>query len=346
MKVLHVVNLNIGNEYVNLLYDGLKGVLDKVTFSVDAFYAEEDYDVVHFHWPEALTNWKEITRKDLERIEQLIDTKIDQGIKLVYTKHNDLPHHIVCKELYFELYALIERKAHLIIELNDEANFQIDQGVISISHGLYPHTEPLITKDVARAKLTFEKSAFLIFVFGTIRTYKEQKEIINFFEKCNVENKVIVIPGWKKAAKPSLVKSFIQRLIVEYRNQRFVKQDNVFTGLGFLNKKEVENYFIASDLIFLPRVKEKNSGVLIYAYSLGRPVVGFETGNIGKILRGTKNYILKDNSTEAYTSFFNNLKIEELEELGKSNYSYALQNWSWSKVVDKHVAAYRLLIAR
>ena len=109
MKILiaYTASGTSDNPFVRLLADGIRACGYEVVCSVEEFRSNAaDYDIVHLQWPEELFRWKAPAPADVDTLEQQLQTLKNNGIPLIYTRHNTLPHH--GNPLVAEAYGLVE----------------------------------------------------------------------------------------------------------------------------------------------------------------------------------------------------------------------------------------------
>ena len=104
---------------------------------------------------------------------------------------------------------------------------------------------------------------------------------------------------------------------------------------GYIPDKEVEKFFVASDLVVLPYISATQSGIAQIAYGFGKPVVATNVGGLPDIVSDRKTgYIIesenKDMIRDAVTDFFEQNRAEMFAE-GVKKEAY---RFSWEKMVD------------
>lgn len=94
MKVLFVSdNAKLSNPFVETLIAGLYEFNLDCTASIKEWWANvEEYDIIHFQWPEIVFYWEHIRTKDLQEMEMQLQKAKSLGIKIVITCHNLKPH--------------------------------------------------------------------------------------------------------------------------------------------------------------------------------------------------------------------------------------------------------------
>ena len=109
----------------------LKFVFDYPTFvdfcmdiSMNPFWKTKnpDYDLIHIHWPEALFNWKEVSKEDIEKLKARLQELKKQGKKIVVTRHNSIPHRRAenDRELYEASFSFADAVFHMEQYCRDE----------------------------------------------------------------------------------------------------------------------------------------------------------------------------------------------------------------------------------
>ena len=162
MKILIVYTASgtSDNPFVRLLADGIRACGYEVVCSVEEFRSNAaDYDIVHLQWPEELFRWKAPAPADVDTLEQQLQTLKNNGIPLIYTRHNTLPHH--GNPLVAEAYGLVERYADAIVHLGDcslreftAAHPDSEQLQVMIPHHIYEGLYDMdITRDAGRRAL-------------------------------------------------------------------------------------------------------------------------------------------------------------------------------------------------
>ncbi|UXX81108.1 hypothetical protein N7E81_08340 [Reichenbachiella carrageenanivorans] len=342
MKVLFVLKENHGNPYNLLLQQGLKDLRIECEHSIEHFFdSTKKYDIIHFQWPEAIFNWKEISNQDTLRVKQHIDRHKNDGAKIIYTRHNDKPH--LLQSNYHSLYSLIWSESHTIIDLlEDRLLVKKHSKLVGVPHGRYPAT--ITPREKSLELLNIPKPSFVILVFGSVRNMKEQELIQNIFYELKIPNKILIAPGWGKATRPSLFKEPIARLKTEIKSKIFSIQPNVLTAASFISEEDVKYYFSAANVVLLPRINTRNSGVLHLAFSHAKPVIGLNTGNIGVILKDSNNFLFdgtsKSSIKKVCMKVSDSFRNGSLEKLGLINLTYAEENWDWKSIAKQHLEIY------
>ena len=149
-----------------------------------------------------------------------------------------------------------------------------DANIILIPTGIDKH-DPTITKEEARIKLGLPLSKFLLLFFGVLR---EEKGVFEVLARVNSlpENALLYIVGedWTQERVESIV-------------QREGLQQKVICNLSYVQERDVEMHFRASDAVIIaPRAEfVGESGVLLRAAEFGIPILAAEHGHTSTVVR-------------------------------------------------------------
>ena len=103
-------------------------------------------------------------------------------------------------------------------------------------------------------------------------------------------------------------------------------------------------YFCASDVVFIQRRDDLNSGNIPMAFLFKKVVVGPDTGNIGEILKSTGNPVFdSQNSLSVRNALQAALNLSKTD-LGRKNYDYAMTHWRSAQIGAMHASFYRTLV--
>jgi len=202
------------------------------------------------------------------------------GIRVVLTVHNILPHELRpfeagCYFLYYRLAdALIlhsEQNRRILLERIPD----LDPGrLFAIPHGNYAHFRDLeLGRAAARGQLGLSADRRIALFFGAIRPYK------------GLDLLLAAIGPVRRACREAL---FVVAGHVLVGERTAYEQQVAELGLGaedvvlrfaYLSAAEAIAYVCACDLVVLPYRRIYQSGVLLWAYSFGRPVLATRVGS-------------------------------------------------------------------
>ena len=356
MKVLIACIAIPRNRFVLDLREGLEMYVN-VFWEADAFWkCEDQFDVVHIHWPEYLSYELEAYLSNNKSIDSHLWKDLKQCLehwskhsKIILTRHNDLPHSRKDKQIQ-DLYKLIYKHTSIVTHF---ANYSIQQfkqwypDLDKIKHIVIPHHNyaslpNTSTKQQARDHLNIDSGKRVMLVFGSIKEH-EKPLIKTAFNAIPDKNKVLLAPGWK-----------IPRRKISYIRLRewvwnfevwTAKQNSKFrTNLGFIKEKDAHYYLNAADFLFIPRTSELNSGNITLGCTFGLVVVGKDTADIGEILQETGNPTFTVGDDVSLEKAIHKTYELKQSKHGAQNKALAFQEWSIEKLTKAYWDEMTLLL--
>jgi glycosyltransferase involved in cell wall biosynthesis len=342
MKVLFPVPECMANPHVYELAVAISSnTRAQVTISLDDFWqCSKKYDVVHIHWPEALTGWK--YSADLNAKTQKVLKYWKSKAKIVYTCHNYLPHNNANKEAD-QLYQLVYLSSDAIIHMGSFSKNllagkmphlqAIHEVIPHLIYSSYPNT---VSRDEARKKLGIASDSFVMLSFGMLRHEEEKKLLLDGFKYLKHPKKLLLTPWW--TFSPNFWKRQLEKIYYRLHPLYNFTQQHI-------PDNEVQYYFNAADVLFLARVKHFNSANIILAFTFGKVVIGPDHGNVGEILMATDNPVYCSGDTVSIKSAVNQSIPLTDNKQGCHNLSFANENWNAEIVSTKHEQLYEKLHA-
>ncbi|WP_459040617.1 glycosyltransferase [Stenotrophomonas sp. PSU-St83] len=211
------------------------------------------YQVFHVHWPEQLVrapnSFTRLVKRILFRL-LLLRFKLSR-IAVVRTLHNLQPHE-EGDSVERSLLGRLDLVTQLNIRLNAATPIDESTGE-TILHGhyigRYPGVEPT---DACVGRLLY---------FGLIRPYKGVERLLDVFRSIEDGDKTLRVVG---RPTPEL------RTLIEEACQEDAR---ISARLQFVPDDVLASEIYASELIVLPYKEMHNSGAILVALSLGRPVL-------------------------------------------------------------------------
>ncbi|HEU5223291.1 MAG TPA: glycosyltransferase [Candidatus Lumbricidophila sp.] len=217
------------------------------------------YDVLHLHWPELLCRGRTPLRAAVRRLltRALLLRLAITRTALVRTIHNDQPHEPGSRAEQ-RILRRIDRRTAGWITLNAATERPADaresSGVSVIPHGHYREwfrEVPIVSAQPGR----------LVFA-GAIRRYKAVDALLRVF--ADVTDPALELQVIGNAQPPALADEIAALAAADPR---------VTLRLGYANDTALATAIMGAELIVLPYARMLNSGALILALSLGRPVL-------------------------------------------------------------------------
>lgn len=354
MKVLIACIPVPKNKYMADLVEGLSTFCD-VTWDCDEFWRmENEYDVVHVHWPEYLSfeiesylaNTKDLSLDLWERIEECCK-HWHQTSTLVYTRHVSAPHKRnddTFKRLYGLVFSYCYGIAHFANYSIKEFKAFFPDNQISLHKVIPQHKHTSLpdnsSKSSAREALNIGDKSKVLMCFGLIK--ENEKELINqAFEAINGKDKVLLAPGWKV---PRRKITYIRLREWVWKFDKWMARLNKKRriDLGFIPEESAHLYCNAADVILIPRTNELFSGNISLGFTFGKVVLGKNDSNIGEILEEYGNPTFEVNNLDSLKAAVNEAFVLSENGLGERNRVVADSEWSIEKITNYYQEFFEL----
>jgi glycosyltransferase involved in cell wall biosynthesis len=250
----------------------------------------------HLHWLGSVIGNTENESVALQRIESFLNqikTLKSNGMKIVWTVHNILPHDSKLKEAQIKLRIELIKLVDIIHIMNEDTQrladpfFEIpSEKIIFIPHpsyrGFYPS---VVTREESRFQLRIPPDSIVFLFFGSIQAYKGLEDLLSAFERLqkNHSNIYLLIAG------KVINKSYFSTL-----RKRINSNMNVRLFESRISTEHVQYYFKASNYCVCPYRITLNSGVAHLSHTFDIPVIGPNIGGF-KLLLEEGGGILYDN---------------------------------------------------
>jgi glycosyltransferase involved in cell wall biosynthesis len=280
------------------------------------------YDVFHTHWTEALMDGRtrpRATAKQAALLAAVLWMRL-RGVVVVRTMHNVEPPSGLGPLARLVL-TLVDRGTRLRILINEATELPRGQASVVILHGHYRDWfASLPRRDAVRGRLCY---------FGLVRRYKGVETLVDAFVAAHRTEPELSL---RVAGRPST-----EELAADLR-ERAARDPAVRLDLRFLEDAELVEVATEAELVVLPYRFMHNSGSVLAALSLDRPVL---------VPRNEANQRLAAEVGEEWLQYFDGeLSAEDLvRSLGAvragSRSSPDLSRRDWDQAGPQHVDAYR-----
>lgn len=304
------------NPYVIQLHRSLlaQPELEVRTFSLGAALGWR-FDVFHLHWPEPLwsarSGWRRIG-KQLLLLVFLVKLSLTRAV-VVQTLHNLAPHEPPDR-LGRVIVAGLRRRTALYLRLNDYLGPELPEPGVTILHGHYRDWFAPYQRQPA-------KPGQLLF-FGLLRPYKGLTDLIPAF-RASTDAASLRICG--RPTDPHLAAELQELAAADPR---------IELELRFLDEPELVEAISAAGLVVLPYREMYNSGSLLAALSLDRPVL-VPDSDVNRLLRAEVGPQWVHLYTELSGAVIDAALAESPE--GRPD----LSRRDWEGVGQAHLAAYQ-----
>ena len=261
------------NPFVRIFCDALGQAGAEIVDVEAVSLAPDNLDILQIHWPEQVywTNETEI-KKEARAIKTLraIRRLRKQGTKVVWLVHNLKPHDASRRRrAVWRFYSsMLARLVDGYLSLSPATlpaiagayPFSSHAKGLALRHPAFP-TPPLTNRAEAREEWNVPTRPLVLSFVGHVRRYKGVESLITAASALGDLCSVIV--GGK--AIDGDLEADIRR--------RSDDAGNAVLRLGRLSEAEFQGLVLASDYVVLPFVDVLHSGSVVYALSLGRPVL-------------------------------------------------------------------------
>lgn len=300
-----------------------------------------DFDLIHFHWPEELTQWQVPPLRPLvERLFARLDA-LKPATKMVCTVHNLLPHADsgpVSWDYYNRFYGRMDRIGHFSQSSLDavRAKFPDVAAEKHFIHGMNDFSNLKVHakgQSGARKSLGIPDRARVIGAVGQIRSLDELGLLSDSILKADVPNLHVL-----RAFRPPSVGSIGDRVRRKRQMQSFERKP-VTTLEGFLEDADLVAVCEAADIIVIPRMENQlNSGVLPLGMTFGTGIVAPDCGVFREMLAGSMNELYAPGDPAALAKAITRLAAKNPAEVRASNLALSA-DWGWAHGVEKIMTA-------
>lgn len=232
--------------------------------------------MLHLHWTNRIlgaARTEDEADDTAARFLARLDAFIEAGGRVGWTVHNVLPHDARLPAAEARLQQAIVDRAIVVHVLTEDARTLVsdwftipDDRALVVPHSSYAGVYPdVVSEAQARYALSIDPDETVYLFFGAIKQYKGVDDLIEAFEAI-------------AAADPGR-----HRLLVagqpdpDDRLDRFLEwcRDHPAVALFAqrIDPSEVQLFMRAADVVVLPYRRSLNSGVLMLAFTFGRPVI-------------------------------------------------------------------------
>ncbi len=300
-----------------------------------------EFDLIHFHWPEELTQWQVPPLRPLvERLFTRLDA-LKPATKMVCTVHNLLPHGDggpASWDYYNRFYQRMDRIGHFSqSSLNGvRAKFPDIAAEKHFIHGMndFANLQCHATgQAVARATLGIPANALVVGAVGQMRSLDELGLLADALTTSNIQNLHAL-----RAFRPPSVSSIGDRVRRKRMMQSLERNPNT-TLEGYLEDADLVAVCEAADIIVIPRMENQlNSGVLPLAMTFGTGIVAPDCGVFREMLTGSMNELYVPGNSADLAKAIARLAAKNPEDVRATNLALSA-DWGWPHGIKRILAA-------
>lgn len=246
--------------------------------------------VLHLHWLNVVLSKAdslEECKKRISSFEALLDNLITSGVRLVWTMHNVLPHESRFTDQEIALRNVVIDRAEMIhimspdsVSLSKDLFHLPEEKLVRVEHpgytGFYPQW---LNQSDARSQLGLSPFERTFLVLGAIKPYKGLLELAEQFDRITHEHprKYSLIIAGEPSHDPET--NALLDLASLHPSIHVLPERMLAEKVGML--------YSAADVAVIPYRASLNSGALVLALSMGKPVIARESaGSTHLLARG------------------------------------------------------------
>jgi len=305
-------------------------------------YSKESPDIIHIQWLlfyQFDYFWLRILRYRLHR----------KNTKILLTAHNILPHikgykyKNILEKIYSQVDGIIVHsevlKEQMIKIFSEKVN---DWSICVIPHGVSGELLEKVNKDTLNdyiKKIKLFKAERYNFLFaGTIHKNKGLD---------------ILLSAWEEHVnKYSKDKLYIVGNPIYNMNKelKFIRRysNSIISSFGYKSDEELLAYYLECDFVVLPYKEASQSGVLLTALTLGKPVIVTNVGGLPEVVNIVKGgYIIYPNNPHLLSEALDkiaNISTHDLIEWSNNIREKTLATYSWDNIANLTIDFYNKMI--
>ncbi|MEP6506981.1 MAG: hypothetical protein ABJC63_02060 [Gemmatimonadales bacterium] len=324
--------------------------------SSDVFWdMQNDYDVVHLHFPEYMTfelqdaYIRGLTSELINAVEERL-AFWSRKAAIVVTRHVLLPHDAREDPMWERMYETVYRYADGVVHFASAsvAEFQQRYRATKFNRGRAPkhtiiphHNYTSLPNDTdrraSREKLGIDQRAKVMLVFGAIRSDDERDLITSAFQSLDVPRKLLLVSRWREnLADVRWIR--LKYWLRDAKRLYYRLHPGYHLNYEFVEERDTQYYLNAADVLFIPRLHVLNSGNITLGMTFGRVVVGPDSLDVGELLRDTGNPVFDPDCPEtASDAVARGMALADGGIIGPANQSLALTDWTVARCAQQYV---------
>ena len=180
----------------------------------------------------------------------------------------------------------------------------------------------------ARELLDIQEETPVLLFFGFVREYKGLKYLLQAMPE--IKKAIPDVQLWVVGDFGSDKEEYIKLIADEkIENQVIVVE-------GYVEDREVEKYFAASDLIVLPYISATQSGIVQIAYGFEKPVVVTNVGGLPDVVDdGETGYVVEAGNPHALAEAIGDFFQSGIHKDWQENIRRQAYEFSWDTMVGR-----------
>lgn len=269
-----------------------------------------------------------------------------QGVRVVYTVHNALPHEVrgesvrrAYRNLYRQADALVVLSRFVGQQVLDRVDDSVADKIHVIEHGMLELACPLPDRQVARTELKLEPDAEVVLFVGRISAHKGIADLIDAIDIARRDRpKLRLLIAGKAQESFEPYRAQIQRLGMTGIAQAYPR---------FVSEQFKAILYAAADVAVMPHRDSSQSGMGLEALAAGKPIIVTRAGGLVELVEEEVNgYSVPAAAplalARAVTRFFS-LPRSVQDVMAAAGQALGRERFSWPTIARRHIDLYRRL---
>ncbi|HYL99147.1 MAG TPA: glycosyltransferase, partial [Blastocatellia bacterium] len=304
-------------------------------------------DIVHFLWPEELTDWKRPSREQLETIIARFD-RWAQRARIIVTINNLYPHRYDKDASFHRLFEALYQRAQVLHHFSQTSKDSVCKEFPSVANQRHLvrlgfNYDRLLPdhRDRAASRLKFGLSPAenVYLAFGSLRTWEEVQVLAQGFERARDPKKRLLIASQYSEFGP-LWKQRIRRA----RWRAWLRRHRAVQMTDYVPDEELYHLFDAADAVIVVRQHGLSSGVPSMAMTFGRFLIAPDIGALPEYLAGTDNLLYKAGSAKSLAAAIEQAAKMDRRTAEAQNRRIA-DGWDWDGIIGACLEALDRVLA-
>jgi glycosyltransferase involved in cell wall biosynthesis len=309
-----------------------------VARKVNNFLEEEDFDVVHVHFPFASSILVSLSKELRE--------------KMVYTAHVgeegkrfglDPSAPLALKLFSPDLYLM--KRVRKSVVLNEPLKEKLvkkgipEEKLEVIPNGVNVEDFNVGEEEVERVRRKYGLEGVVVMFAGTVTPRKGVLELMRAAELLNRRDVLFLVVG-----NLDLDKEYARK-VMEYAESK--KINAKFTG--FVPYEDLKALYLACDIFVLPSFEEGQGVVLLEAMASGKPLIGSKVGGIPMQIKEEWNgFLVEPGDVRQLVERILYLVENEGERIrmGENSRKLAKEKFDWERISERYLKVYEEIVKR
>lgn len=254
-----------------------------------------------------------------------------KNIKVIFICHNVFPHERFLFDRFLTKKVLCKAYGYVVQSSQDERDLLELKPEARYRRTVHPTYNAFkiagLSKQEARRQLGLAEEEKVLLFFGFVREYKGLKYLLEAMPKIieAIGNVKLLVVGDFDNNKQEYLDIIQQKEI----------DKNIDIYDGYIQDREVEKFFAATDLVVCPYKSATQSGIVQIAYGFEKPVVATNVGGLPDvIIDGKTGFLAEKESSDDLAEKIIDYFVMDAEAEFVTNIKKEADKYSWERMTD------------